>query len=82
LFVEIYDRYWILIYPFIQTVTRSPCKKDEIYFVNKWDDNKKETLKSSERGHCSELSDTAEDLSVGIPASEGKRINHNDENSE
>ena len=70
LFVEINDGYWLPLYPFIQIKTCSLCKTDEIYFVDKWDGKEKATLKSFERGHTSDSSETAKDLSFGMPASE------------
>ena len=58
LFVELNDRNWVPLYPFIVPMTCSHCKARETYFIDLWDSRRGTArMKSFERGHT--MSNTA-----------------------
>jgi hypothetical protein len=64
LYLERAPDHWVSLYPFIQPISCSRCKSKEVFFVDKWlRGEQKVLLKSFDRGHVEESSDTAVALS-------------------
>jgi len=61
LYVEVNDRLWVSLYPYIHVLTCKHCKMEEHYFLDKWD-GQAAMMKSFERGHTTECSDVGEEL--------------------
>jgi len=67
LHIEITDRYWAPLYPYVQVLGCSTCGVDEIYFVDRWDGpGSPAVMKSFERGHTLECQETSEALTRAI----------------
>lgn len=63
LFLELNQRHWVPLYPFIATKTCSHCKAKETYFVDLWDPKRGTArLKSFERGHTTSSTDVSDAL--------------------
>lgn len=63
LFLELADRKWVPLYPFIVASNCPHCRYRETYFVDHWNDRKNVVLmKSFERGHTEEKADISEAL--------------------
>ena len=63
LYVEVEPGRWNPLFPFLVARNCHLCKAREIYFVDKWNDKEKGALlKSFERGHSMEDSETARGL--------------------
>jgi hypothetical protein len=65
LFLEIGQRGWVPLYPFVVASNCPHCRYRETYFVDRWNDRKNVVLmKSFERGHTEEKKDISEALAA------------------
>ncbi|MDP9438903.1 MAG: hypothetical protein M3P49_09180, partial [Actinomycetota bacterium] len=65
LFLELGDRRWVPLYPFVVASNCPHCRYRETYFVDRWNDRKNVVLlKSFERGHTEEKTDISEALTA------------------
>ena len=65
LFLDLGDRVWVPLYPFIVASNCPHCRYRETYFVDHWNDRKNIVLlKSFERGHTEEKRDISETLTA------------------
>lgn len=73
LFLNLGDRKWVPLYPFIVASNCPHCRYRETYFVDHWNDRKNIVLlKSFERGHTEEKRDISEALTA-LTAEQGTR---------
>lgn len=66
LYLELSDRSWVNLFPYMQVLSCALCKTEEMYFIDRWD-NGSVVMKSFERGHTSERRQLHDDLSDIFP---------------
>jgi hypothetical protein len=62
LYLEIAERRWVPLQPYLLTHVCSRCQMEEVYFIDRWDGRDKARIKSFERGHAEDSDEVGTDL--------------------